>query len=53
MKVESDGIPAGELARMMDIPPNTTSAHLATLTAKSERQSRSIISGRIPKGSAT
>ncbi len=47
VKSEPDGIPAGELARMMDIPQNTMSAHLATLSragiVRSERQSRSII----------
>lgn len=44
---EPDGIPAGELARLLDVPQNTMSAHLATLSraglVKSERQSRSII----------
>jgi DNA-binding transcriptional ArsR family regulator len=47
VKSEPDGIPAGELARMLDVPQNTMSAHLATLSragiVKSERQSRSII----------
>lgn len=47
VKHEPDGIPAGELARMLDVPQNTMSAHLATLSraglVKSERQSRSII----------
>jgi DNA-binding transcriptional ArsR family regulator len=47
VKAEPDGIPAGELARMLDVPQNTMSAHLATLQRagiiKSERQSRSII----------
>ncbi|MCH4539018.1 MULTISPECIES: ArsR/SmtB family transcription factor [Brucella/Ochrobactrum group] len=47
VKHEPAGIPAGELARMLDIPQNTMSAHLATLSraglVKSERQSRSII----------
>jgi DNA-binding transcriptional ArsR family regulator len=27
---EPDGIPAGELARLIDVPQNTMSAHLAT-----------------------
>ncbi len=40
---EPEGIPAGELARMLDVPQNTMSAHLATLSRagllKSERQS--------------
>ncbi|KQY16721.1 ArsR family transcriptional regulator [Rhizobium sp. Root73] len=44
---EPEGVPAGELARMLDVPQNTMSAHLATLARagliKSERQSRSII----------
>ncbi|EXL01881.1 MULTISPECIES: ArsR/SmtB family transcription factor [Brucella] len=47
VKHEPAGIPAGELARMLDVPQNTMSAHLATLSrsrlVKSERQSRSII----------
>jgi ArsR family transcriptional regulator len=42
-----DGLPAGEIARQLDIPQNTMSAHLAVLTraglASAERQSRSII----------
>src|ERR1019366_3024527 len=44
---EPDGVPAGELARHMEIPQNTMSAHLAVLAraglVKSERHSRSII----------
>ncbi|EYR83813.1 helix-turn-helix transcriptional regulator [Shinella sp. DD12] len=44
---EPNGIPAGELARLIDVPQNTMSAHLATLSraglVTSERQSRSII----------
>ncbi len=44
---EPHGVPAGELARMLDIPQNTMSAHLATLSraglVRSERRSRSII----------
>lgn len=44
---EPDGVAAGELARMLDVPQNTMSAHLATLAraglVRSERQSRSII----------
>jgi DNA-binding transcriptional ArsR family regulator len=47
VKHEPKGIPAGELARMLDVPQNTMSAHLSTLAraglVKSERQSRSII----------
>lgn len=44
---EPDGLPAGEIAKALDVPQNTMSAHLAALTRagllKSERQSRSII----------
>lgn len=44
---EPDGLPAGELARLLDVPQNTMSAHLATLSraglVEGERQSRSII----------
>ncbi|MGB3391501.1 MAG: metalloregulator ArsR/SmtB family transcription factor [Pseudaminobacter sp.] len=44
---EPDGMPAGELARLLDIPQNTLSAHLAILTriglTESRRESRSII----------
>lgn len=44
---EPDGVPAGELAKMLGVPQNTMSAHLATLARAglitSERQSRSII----------
>ena len=44
---EPYGIPAGELARLIDVPQNTMSAHLATLLraglVTSERQSRSIM----------
>ncbi|MFK0208249.1 ArsR/SmtB family transcription factor [Agrobacterium sp. NPDC090283] len=47
VRLEPEGIAAGELARLIDIPQNTMSAHLATLSraglVKSERQSRSII----------
>lgn len=47
VKHEPDGVPAGEIARIMDVPQNTMSAHLATLSraglVKSERQSRSIL----------
>lgn len=47
VKSEPHGIPAGELARVLDVPQNTMSAHLATLARagmiRSERQSRSII----------
>lgn len=44
---EPEGLPAGELARLLDVPQNTMSAHLATLSRagliEGERQSRSII----------
>jgi ArsR family transcriptional regulator, arsenate/arsenite/antimonite-responsive transcriptional repressor len=44
---EPEGIPAGELARLMAVPQNTMSAHLAILARAGlvigERQSRSII----------
>ena len=42
-----DGVPAGEIARRLDVPANAMSTHLATLTRASlieaERHSRSII----------
>lgn len=44
---EPDGLAAGEIARQLDVPHNTMSAHLAVLAraglAVSRRQSRSII----------
>ncbi|WP_199090826.1 metalloregulator ArsR/SmtB family transcription factor [Bosea sp. ASV33] len=44
---EPAGIPAGELARLIDVPQNTMSAHLAVLSRAGlivgERHSRSII----------
>lgn len=44
---EPDGVPAGELARLIGVPQNTMSAHLATLAqaglVAGERRSRSII----------
>lgn len=44
---EPDGVAAGELARLVDVPQNTMSAHLSVLTraglVTGERQSRSII----------
>ena len=47
MEHEPDGLPAGEIARRMDVPHNTMSTHLAILTRadliEAERQSRSII----------
>ncbi len=44
---EPDGIPAGEVARLLGVPQNTMSTHLAVLARagliSSERHSRSII----------
>lgn len=44
---EPDGLAAGEVARQLDVPQNTMSAHLAILAraglVQSERHSRSII----------
>ena len=44
---EPAGVPAGELARLIEVPQNTMSAHLAILTRAKlivgERRSRSII----------
>ena len=44
---EPVGMAAGEIARRLEVPQNTMSAHLATLAraglVKSERRSRSII----------
>src|ERR1700761_6438305 len=47
MEHEPDGLPAGDIARRMDVPHNTMSTHLAILSRagliKAERQSRSIV----------
>ncbi|MBP1873038.1 DNA-binding transcriptional ArsR family regulator [Ensifer adhaerens] len=47
VKHEPHGLPVGELARTVEVPQNTMSAHLATLSraglVTGERQSRSII----------
>ena len=47
MKNEPHGLPAGEVARLLDVPQNTMSTHLAILSRagliSSERQSRSIV----------
>ncbi len=47
VKREPKGVPAGELARLIEVPQNTMSAHLAILSRAGlitgERQSRSII----------
>lgn len=44
---EPDGVPAGELARLIEVPQNTMSTHLAILARArlivGERQSRSVI----------
>jgi ArsR family transcriptional regulator len=44
---EPQGVPAGELARLIEVPQNTMSAHLGILARAGlivgERQSRSII----------
>jgi DNA-binding transcriptional ArsR family regulator len=44
---EPDGVPAGELARLIGVPQNTMSAHLSILAiaglVAGERRSRSII----------
>ena len=47
MKHEPHGLPAGEVARLLDVPQNTMSTHLAILARagliSSERQSRTIL----------
>lgn len=47
MAHEPEGLPAGEVARRLDVPQNTLSTHLAVLTRADliapERRSRSII----------
>lgn len=47
VKGEPEGIPAGELARLLGVPQNTLSAHLSILARAGlvvgERRSRSII----------
>ena len=44
---EPAGLPAGEVARLLDVPQNTMSAHLGTLAraglVRSQRHSRSIV----------
>ena len=44
---EPDGLPAGEVARQLDVPPNTMSSHLSILAraglVRSERRSRVVI----------
>lgn len=47
MGYQPDGLPAGEVARLLGVPQNTMSSHLAILTRagliSSERHSRSIV----------
>jgi DNA-binding transcriptional ArsR family regulator len=47
VKHEPDGLPQGELARLLDVPQNTLSSHLNILAraglVRGERQSRSIV----------
>lgn len=47
MEHEPDGLPAGEIARCLEVPQNTMSSHLAILARagliESERHSRSIV----------
>jgi len=47
VRSEPHGLPAGEIARRLNVPQNTMSAHLAVLTRAGlvtpERQSRSMI----------
>ena len=47
VKHEPDGLPVGEIARRLDVPPNTMSTHLSILTRAGlvtvERHSRSMI----------
>lgn len=44
---EPDGLPAGDLARVLEVPQNTLSAHLSVLSradlVTSERRSRTIV----------
>ena len=44
---EPDGVPAGELARLIGVPQNTMSSHLSILSqaglVRGDRQSRSIL----------
>lgn len=47
MEHEPDGLPAGEIARRINVPHNTMSTHLGILTRagliEAQRQSRSIV----------
>ena len=42
MEHEPDGLPAGEVARRLDVPHNTMSTHLATLTRAGLRTVQTI-----------
>lgn len=47
IRCEPEGLPAGEIARELNVPQNTLSSHLATLAAvglvRAQRAGRSII----------
>ncbi|BBB99475.1 MULTISPECIES: ArsR/SmtB family transcription factor [Bradyrhizobium] len=47
VKHEPEGLAAGDLARLLEVPQNTLSAHLSILTrarlVRSQRRSRSIV----------
>lgn len=47
VRCEPDGLPAGEIARRLDVPQNTMSTHLGVLTraglVRPHRQSRQVI----------
>lgn len=47
VKHEPEGLPAGEVSRLLEVPQNTMSTHLGILTRagliSSQRQSRSIV----------
>ena len=47
VKYEPDGLPAGEIARLLDVPHNTLSSHLATLAraglVTAERRGRTMV----------
>jgi len=54
IRAHPEGVPAGEIARLMKTPQNTMSTHLGILTRAglltSDRQSRSIIYRANPEG---
>lgn len=47
VKHEPDGVPAGDVAKMLAVPQNTMSSHLSVLTRagliRAERQSRMVV----------